>query len=197
MFHARRLSLAIVAIAAAGAAVATVEWREVHGASNSAADNRAPAPERPQPPPELHFATQVQRGEHVFRTMGCPACHGEAGRGGVSNPNYARGTVPALDVLDDQFGLETADQAHAVVAMIEQGGDPAQYHGVPPFEGWDRFVARYRDVVALIENGSIPAKKDPNGPVPPLQMVAWRDRLPPDVIRAVIAYLMTLYDWNA
>ena len=145
---------------------------------------------------EPHFGTQVERGAYLFNNMGCVACHGAAGHGGVVNPNYARDTVPALDVIAEQLALESPEDAHAVVDMINHGQDPVHAQAPSNFEGWDLFVPRFRDLIVFVQNGSTAAKRDPNGPVPPLQMPSWRARLRPDAIRAIMAYMITRYDWN-
>ena len=58
------------------------------------------------------------------------------------------------------------------------------------------FVAQYGAVEGVIKNGAPAAKKDAAGPTPPLQMLAWGDRLSDADIRALVAYLIELYDWE-
>ncbi len=48
------------------------------------------------------------RGEMVWKRLGCWACHGENGKGGIGNPDAARGheTVPGLRGARDRYDLK-------------------------------------------------------------------------------------------
>jgi len=50
----------------------------------------------------------VQRGEMVWKRMGCWGCHGEAGKGGIKSQNAAAGheTVPGLKEVRDKYSKE-------------------------------------------------------------------------------------------
>ncbi len=52
--------------------------------------------------------TAEVRGEMVWKRLGCWACHGENGRGGIRNPNSAEGheVVPNLKKTRDQYDQE-------------------------------------------------------------------------------------------
>jgi mono/diheme cytochrome c family protein len=128
--------------------------------------------------------------------MGCAACHGAEGSGGINNLNYVLDTVPPLNEMADRLMLFDPEDAVAAVELLERGTDLASLEQAPPFPDYARFAAQYGAVVGVIKNGAPAAKKDPNGITPPLQMPAWAARLSDNDIRALIAYLIELYDWE-
>lgn len=133
----------------------------------------------------------VQQGAWLFANLGCAACHGAGGRGGVANPNYVRGTVPSLhDMAERLLHLEDPEDVQAFVARLEAG--PLALAPDPGIPGWRVVVAQYESTVAMIRNGSPPARKDPTGPDQPLQMPAWRFLLSDRQIDSLIAYLASL-----
>jgi len=158
--------------------------------------HRAPPPP-PPPPPEPHFATKVARGEWLFHHFGCPACHGEAGRGGVANANYIRDTVPALNLMAGRMMIIQKSDADTVVAMLEHGEDPHAAAAHPPFEQYGVFLAQWDATRALIQNGNPAGKKDPNGPAPPLNMPSWRGQVTDEDMTDILAYLFTLEPWDS
>jgi cytochrome c553 len=48
-------------------------------------------------------APSAERGGQVFRQVGCFQCHGEDGKGGVSNPNAQGGLVPTLTLVSQGY----------------------------------------------------------------------------------------------
>jgi mono/diheme cytochrome c family protein len=142
---------------------------------------------------EVSFA---ERGKHVFDAMGCAACHGPEGTGGINNLNYVLGTVPPLNEMADRLMLFDPEDARAAVELLENGTDLGSLQQDPPFPDYARFAAQYGAVVGVIKNGAPAAKKDPSGVTPPLQMLPWADRLSDEDIRAIVAYLIELYDWE-
>ncbi len=142
------------------------------------------------------FDTAVERGQWVFERRACRTCHGEAGVGGVVNENYVLGTVPALNEMADRLMLFGPEDADIAIAMLDTGVDPASRADDPPFAGYDRFVAQYEVVLGVINNGATSGKADQAGPEPPLQMPAWGAILSEEEKRSVIAYLISLYDWE-
>ncbi len=138
----------------------------------------------------------AERGKQLFDSMGCAACHGPEGSGGVNNLNYVLGTVPQLNEMADRLMLFDPEDAAAAVELLERGTDLASLEQDPPFQDYARFIAQYGAVAGVIKNGSPAAKKDPNGITPPLQMPVWADRLSDEDIRALVAYLIGLYDWE-
>lgn len=151
----------------------------------------------PELEPMPEFDTLVERGEWLYANRGCVACHGEAGQGGVVNANYVLDTVPALDEMAERLMLFEPEDARAATELLEEGADLEALSGDPPFPGYARFLAQYRVVMGVIENGATAAKKDPAGETPPLQMPPWGAILSPEDRRAIIAYLISLYDWEA
>lgn len=135
-----------------------------------------------------------RHGAYVYEAA-CADCHGERGRGGVANPNYEHGTVPALDELADSMGIFTRQDADTVVTMLERGVDPASREENPPFRGYARFVAQYESMCETIREGRTAARKDPRGPLPQ-EMPAWGRTLSERDIDAVIAYIIRLYDFG-
>ncbi len=150
-----------------------------------------------RPAPEPHFATKVARGQYLFKQKGCFACHGENGRGGVVNANYIRGTVPALNLLAERLMVDDQDDANTIVGLMEKGQDLDALRSKPPFPRYNVFLAQYHAVKQLIQNGNPAAKKDPNGPMPPLQMPSWRGQLNDQDMTDIIAYLITQYPFDA
>ena len=138
----------------------------------------------------------VEHGKQLFDSMGCAACHGAEGAGGINNLNYVLDTVPPLNEMADRLMLFDPEDAVAAVGLLEEGVDLASLESAPPFPDYPRFVAQYGAVVGVIKNGAPAAKKDPAGITPPLQMPGWADRLSDDDIGALVAYLIELYDWE-
>ncbi len=141
------------------------------------------------PPPEKGL---VSRGRWMFRRNGCFTCHGKEGCGGVSNPNYVKKTIPALNVLADRMFLFFPEDRQAIVKSLEQGIHLQDLANDPPVPRFGAVLAQYDAIRAVIENGNPAGKLDPQGPTPPLQMRPWGQRLSEQDIDALIAYLITL-----
>ncbi len=144
--------------------------------------------EAPQPPAG---APLTERGKWIFLERGCVTCHGEGGRGGVQNFNYARGAVPALAGISDRMMLYEPEDVKTVVTALAKGSLDA-LAGKTDIPHFEIALSQYHAIRAVIQNGSVSAKKDPTGPTPPLQMPTWAGRLSDRDIDAVIAYLLTL-----
>lgn len=134
----------------------------------------------------------VERGEWLFRRHACFSCHGEEGHGGVSNPNYVKGTVPALDAMASEAGLYYPEDIEAIIAALEQGIELEDLWNDPPVPMFNVVLAKYQAVRELIRSGVPAGKLDQEGPVPPLIMPAWGQVLDDSDIDALIAYLLTL-----
>jgi len=132
-------------------------------------------------------------GEYLYLTVGCVACHGAAGRGGVPNLNYAKQTVPAHDRTAEKLFLQTPEDAAAFLDFLTARERPRVPEEIPMAP----LVAdRYRALTAIIRSGSQPQRADPGGPEPPLWMPAWCYRLDAREIDALVAYFVSLEPWG-
>lgn len=156
-----------------------------------------PVPAKPPAPaPEPHFATKVARGKYLFHEKGCFACHGQNGIGGVVNPNYIGGTVPALRLIAERMMIFEPADAKTIVKLMNEGKDLDALRSNPPIPRYNVFLAQYHAIKQLIQNGNPAAKKDPNGPTPPLQMPSWRGKLNDEDMTDILAFLLTQYPWD-
>jgi hypothetical protein len=163
-----------------------------------AGEGTPPTPE-PEPPdrywetaPPPVGAGRVERGRWLFHQKGCMTCHGVGGRGGVPNYNYVNDTVPALNTLAEKMFLFFPEDVDAVVDLLERGVPLESVEDDPPLPRFGATLAQYESVRKVIRRGNPAGKKDPAGPPPPLEMLAWQYRLSESDIDAVIAYLLTL-----
>jgi mono/diheme cytochrome c family protein len=153
------------------------------------------------PVPDLHcdetkhlpapaFTDIVQEGHYWFETKGCVSCHGTDGAGGIPNFNYVRGTVPALNTLANKISLSSKDEVEAFTKALSQKEDLSKDKPVAGLSNWLLTFAQYQSVVKTIQGGSPPLKADPKGPEPPLFMPAWKEKLNPEQMNSIIAYLI-------
>lgn len=141
----------------------------------------------------------VEQGKALFRKMGCRDCHGEEGRGGVENLNALPvGKVPALASLAENlmFWSPTESEVQAVLELLESRGDLHAAAIDPPFARYEIFLRQYDSVRQSIRQGRVTPERSVRGPQPPLQMPAWEARLTSAEIDAIVAYLISLYDWD-
>lgn len=156
-----------------------------------------PVPERPgegywlAPPPPAGSGT-VARGAWLYRRQGCVTCHGEAGAGGVPNPNSMNAMVPGLASLARRTFVFTAADVDAFLAVLERGAPLEAVEDVPAVPLFPIVKKQYLATRQLVGDGRRSAKLDPSGPRPPLDMPAWGARLSDSEIDAVLAYLLTL-----
>jgi mono/diheme cytochrome c family protein len=132
----------------------------------------------------------VERGKWLFRVKGCFLCHGPEGQGGVPNGNYIKDTIPAL-TLAETMRLDPEDVS-AILEPMTRGVRLEALTDSPPVPRFNVFLARYQSVQDVIRKGSQAGKKNPKGPMPPLNMPTWSPHLPDADIDAIIAYLLTL-----
>lgn len=142
------------------------------------------------PPPE--GAAIEERGAWLFRQKGCQTCHGVQGRGGIQNWNYVKETVPALDGLSSRMFLRRQKDLDKVISLLEEGVPLEKMEDDPPFRAFPRFLAQYESVRKVVKDGNEAGRKDPEGPMPPLSMPAWGQRLTDRDIDALLAYLLRL-----
>lgn len=147
----------------------------------------------PLPPPG---GSLVERGNALFHRMGCIMCHGEGGRGGVPNFNYAKQTVPDLATLADRLGIYDRGDAEKAIRLLSEGQDLASLEDNPPFERYSRFLAQYQNVRRVIRNGSKALANDESAPTPPLNMPSWEQYLSDRDIDALIAWALSRYPWE-
>jgi mono/diheme cytochrome c family protein len=135
-------------------------------------------------------------GRDLFERKGCIACHGESGRGGVSNPNYIKFTVPGLDSLAERMYLYGPEDVETVIDFLEEEIDLKTLEDDPPFRRYNRFLAQYQSVSDVIRIGKPAGRRDTTGVHPPLNMPSWDAVLSDRDIDALIAYLLTQYPWE-
>lgn len=143
-----------------------------------------------KPPPS---EGAVAMGEYLYRFMGCSACHGFDARGGVVNYNYIKRTVPAHYRMAEKIFLTDEEERGAFVALIDKNGDPNKSDEELEISRYRLVMSRFNAAVELIEKGKNAARLDLSGPEPPLQMPAWKDKLEPHQVRAIIGYFLTLF----
>jgi len=138
----------------------------------------------------------VAHGEYLYRRMACGACHGPEGRGGVANYNYVQGhIVDHVHLATRMFLRDAASAARFVdwLAQQQSGEAPAPE---TELSGFGIVRARLEAAMALVRDGKNAARADLDGPVPPLQMPAWKHRLTDAQIRSIMAYLVSLNPWD-
>lgn len=149
-------------------------------------------PEPTQIPPGTGL---VETGALLYKQKGCASCHGPAGRGGIPNDNSTRGTVPAHDTTAEKLFLRRREDADAFIRILEASGDlmSGADAGIPAFP-----IVRTRFVNAreIIRKGRYTTGADPRGPQPPLQMPAWQFLLEDREIDALLAYFVSLQQWD-
>lgn len=137
----------------------------------------------------------VARGEQVFGQI-CWACHGTRGVGGIPNENYIKDTIPALNVLAERMKIASKADADRVIAFLKGEIDEAQLKESLEDSNAAVVLAQVDALQKVIQNGSVPGKKDPNGPLPPRVMASWKNVFSQQEIRWILAYLISLYEWD-
>lgn len=135
----------------------------------------------------------VDQGLALYRKSGCALCHGANGTGGVTNPNYEKGTFPSLDTMASKLGLEFPEDVDVVAAMLAAGqslDDPSKID-VP--DGAGVIVGKYTTVRNVILN-PIPKvlPKDLNG-TEPISMPSYKGKLTDGEINQILASFLILY----
>jgi len=146
--------------------------------------------DEPEPQGDL-----VERGAFLYARKGCVTCHGANGHGGVANDNSTNGTVPAHDTTAQKLFLASPEDAEAFIELVAEVED---LEAVEEAEV-SRFPVvrtRYLNAKEIVRQGRFSAKLDPQGPVPPLQMPAWDYLIEERQIDALLAYFVSLYDWE-
>ncbi len=139
----------------------------------------------------------IEWGRYLYQNKGCVTCHGKDGQGDVPNFNYAKATVPAHNTLAEKLFLEEKEDADAFIELLLKRVDLDQMEDSRDIPQFRLVMTQYNSAKDLITKGKHCAKKDETGLEPPLQMPSWREVLTDRDIDCIIAYLLTLYPWDA
>jgi plastocyanin len=138
----------------------------------------------------------VAWGRYLYHRNGCITCHGDQAKGGVVNINYVKHEVPALDTLADKLWLRKKKDAETFVKMLKDRVNFKKLDEQPDIPLFNLVLTQYYAAKKLIQDGAHCAKADANGPEPPLQMPSWGALLTDRDVDAVIAYFITLQQWD-
>ncbi|MFQ5652271.1 MAG: c-type cytochrome [bacterium] len=146
------------------------------------------------PPPVQEALPLLAQGKKTYQLY-CRACHGEDGAGGVQNPNYINDEIPQLDLIAERMFLFEKEDADTIIHAIERFGDLNQADPQPEVPRYGVVLAQYNAIRDVITNGNPAAKLAPEGPSP-FNMPSWQRSMPMAEINAVIAYLISIYDFD-
>lgn len=121
------------------------------------------------PKPEPKFSDPVAHGKYVFEKYGCNACHGQEGLAGRRNFNAL-----GPDQSDPQKDMD-------------KGREPTLPDTVGTFTR-EELRKKIEDGVAVSQI----QKFNPEGPVPPLYMPAWKDKIKGREMEDLITYLLSI-----
>jgi mono/diheme cytochrome c family protein len=135
MFVSAVCGLAILALAACGTAapaataVPPTNTAAATASGGGAAPEATAEPAKPSNPggpgPAVALTGDAKAGAQVF-VDNCKKCHGDEGKGGVSNPGSTDGTVPALNPIDETIANKDPKVfAQNMDLFIEHGSTPA------------------------------------------------------------------------
>lgn len=89
------------------------------------------------------------------------------------------------------------ENADSIIAMLEQGLNLSTYEGPLPIENFGHFLAQYGSVWAKLVDGAPHVQRlDLTGPESPLAMPAWEAKLSSRDMNAIMAYLISVFDWS-
>lgn len=138
----------------------------------------------------------IQQGKTLFKDKGCFTCHGEGGKGGVFNPNYALKFVPTLSTIANKLKLSDKAEADSVIKYLENGANLEKLNDEPPFPSYSRFYAQYTSIITKIRDGApVVQKLDTLSFKPPLCMPSWEHHLTTRQMNSILSYLINNYDW--
>ena len=139
----------------------------------------------------------VERGRELYIRKSCYTCHGADGAGGIVNINYALKTIPPLNTLASKLKIPDKESADTIVKFLKQNIDLEKIAANPPFSTYGRFLAQYSSITKkILEGAAIVQKADSAGPFPPLFMPAWDHYLTKQEIKSLIAYMISLNNWE-
>lgn len=140
------------------------------------------------------FSLAIKRGKSLYLRSGCALCHGPDGKGGVKNKNYIKDTIPALNTLAEKMLIWEKSDAEKIISLLASNKSLEAAEDVD-LSNVAAVVAQYISVRDVVEGGQIGGKKDPSGSSP-LDMPEWKQRLSRKDINLIIAYLLSLYQWE-
>lgn len=139
----------------------------------------------------------IERGKTLFKDKGCFMCHGIEGKGGVHNPNYAKYFVPSLNTLANKLKISQKEDADSIINLMVSRANLEKLNDNPPFRTYNRFFAQYTSITKKILDGAPKVlRADSTSFEPPLVMPSWENSLPREDIDAIIAYLISVYNWD-
>ncbi len=121
------------------------------------------------PPPEPKFADSLSRGKHIFEKYGCAGCHGLNGAQGRRNYN-AMGP-----------GQQDPDKD------MDKGREPTLVDVVGTYTK-EELMAK----IAIGVPSSAVNKFNPDGPVPPLYMPPWKDKISDKDMEDLASWLLSI-----
>lgn len=139
---------------------------------------------------------RVALGGYLYRTMGCGTCHGFEGEGGVENYNYINGEIAAHNTTAEKIFLRSDEDAEVLLDVIRRGEPVDEDSEAADINGFPIVKARFDAAEELIRQGKNAAPLNMEGPLPPLQMPAWKYKLSDRDIDAIMGYFVSLYDWE-
>ncbi len=139
----------------------------------------------------------IERGRDLYVRKSCYTCHGADCAGGVINVNYALKTIPPLNTLASKLKIPDEESADIIINYLKQNIDLEKMSENPPFPTYVRFLAQYGSITKkILEGAAVVQKADTTGPFPPLFMPAWDHYLTNAEINSLIAYMISLNDWE-
>lgn len=101
------------------------------------------------------------------------------------------GNVPLGTVI----GLFEQYDAQQAVELLNEGADLEKLRSDPPFDGFARFTVQVESIREVIREGSEATPEEPDAK-DPVDMPSWRRVLSDREIDGIIAYLLTLQQWD-
>lgn len=139
----------------------------------------------------------ITKGKNIFKAEGCITCHGENGKGGVNNPFYVNKEVPTLNNLASTLKIDWPEDGDIIIKLLENNADLFSLEDSEPIDNYGRFLAQYQSILSKIMVGADTLQTiQPGSPQPPLVMPAWQHRITQEEVNAVMAYMISLNDWD-
>jgi hypothetical protein len=103
--------------------------------------------------------------------------------------------VPAHNTTAQKLFLQTPEDADAFILLVEASGnlEAVEETDVSAFPA---VRTRFLNAKEIIRKGRFTSAVNPLGPQPPLQMPAWAYLIEEREMDALLAYFVSLYDWE-